>query len=120
MRLYQSAVYCDACGRQIEEDLGRRDDNDSEAYPQYFGDDGESDSPQHCANGADCRDALRLAAYGLRKRDPLYGAETRAVGTLFGTLTEDGVRYVRDLMRQKSRTPYQRALHRSWREFYQV
>jgi hypothetical protein len=130
MYVYQADLYCDACGRQIRSDLDQvfaenevspgTDEDDSDRYPQWADDDDETDSPTHCASGAECRDEIDLQVYGLGKRAKLHGAESRYVGAALGTLNENGQTYARDLMREWKRTPYQRALHRAWRALYQL
>lgn len=56
---------------------------DSDYIPQWADDDEERDSPQHCAAGADCLQALTLTRNGLPYK----------VGYLFGRLTRDGYDY---------------------------
>lgn len=90
--IYQADVWCDDCGRAICKRLKRDgkapadpDDEwsfDSDDYPKRAGDDEESDTPQHCAAGADCLNAIELP--------------NGKVGLLFGELTSDGVQYVKD------------------------
>ena len=92
MYIYQADVWCDDCGRAICERLtqeGKAPANpadectfDSDDYPKPADDRGEADTPQHCAAGADCLNAIELPS--------------RLVGLLFGELTPDGVAYVKN------------------------
>lgn len=91
--IYQADVWCDDCGKAICKRLkaeGKAPANpadeysyDSDEYPKRAGDDDESDSPQHCAAGEDCLNAITLPSGG-------------KVGYLFGELTADGVAYVKE------------------------
>jgi hypothetical protein len=91
--IYRADVWCDDCGRDICERLTREgkapanpDDEwsfDSDDFPKHASDDDESDSPQHCAAGETCINALELPSGG-------------KVGLLFGELTRDGVEYVKE------------------------
>jgi hypothetical protein len=90
--IYQADVWCDDCALAIRERLQSEGNApkdaldertyDSGEYPKYASDDEESDSPQHCAAGADCCNAVELPS-------------GRKVGYLFGSLTSDGVEYLR-------------------------
>jgi hypothetical protein len=91
--IYQADVWCDDCADAIRKRLQSEghappdpDDEysyDSDEYPKHAGDDDESDTPQHCAAGESCINAVELPS-------------GRKVGMLFGNLTSDGVAYVRD------------------------
>lgn len=91
--IYQADVWCDACGRAIcrrlkaagkaPADPSDEWSYDSDDYPKITGDDEEADSPQHCAAGEDCLNAIKLP----------NGSK---VGFLFGELTCDGVAYVKE------------------------
>jgi hypothetical protein len=121
MYAYQAELYCDACGERLERELaaaGVTDSGDSDEYPQGAPA-GETDAPNHCASGAECLEAVELEAYGLEPGAELHGAETRRIGALLDeTLTPDGREYVLELLAWPQPTPYQRALHRLWRETY--
>jgi hypothetical protein len=90
--IYQADVWCDDCGKAICEQLQKAglapanpaDEHtfDSDEYPKRAGDDDESDSPQHCAAGEDCLNAIVLPGGN--------------VGFLFGELTAVGVEYVKE------------------------
>jgi hypothetical protein len=96
--IYCAEIYCDDCGEEIKKDIlaehpdfnGRFDDEfnyDSDDFPKYANDDGESDHPQHCGAGSDCINAIEL-----------FG-NTR-IGDLIGTnLTADGIKYVKNAVR---------------------
>jgi len=91
--IYQADVWCDDCGRTICERLTKEGkapadpsnqwSYDSDDYPKRTGDDEESDTPQHCAAGENCLNAVTLPSGG-------------KVGFLFGELTRDGIQYVKD------------------------
>ena len=91
--IYQADVYCDDCGEAICRRLKREglapenpDDEwtfDSDEYPKRADDDDEADTPQHCAAGEECINALELPS-------------GEKVGFLFGELTRDGVEYVKE------------------------
>ena len=91
--IYQADVWCDDCGEAICERLTREgnapanpDDEwsfDSDEYPKHASDDDESDTPQHCAAGEHCLNAVTLPS-------------GEKVGLLFGELTADGVEYVKE------------------------
>ena len=90
--IYQADVWCNDCARYICKRIRREgnapanpfDENlyDSDNYPKHAPDDEESDSPQHCVAGKSCFNAIELPS-------------GRKVGLLFGSLTSDGVEYVR-------------------------
>jgi hypothetical protein len=92
--IYQADVWCDDCANAIRKrllDEGRapesREDEylfDSDEYPKIASDDEESDSPQHCAAHESCLNAIELPS-------------GRKVGLLFGGLTTEGVRFVREV-----------------------
>jgi hypothetical protein len=91
--IYQADLWCDDCADAIREQVQARghapadpDDEhtyDSDEYPKHAGDDDESDCPQHCGAGETCLNAIELPS-------------GRKVGLLFGSLTSDGVDYVRE------------------------
>ena len=57
---------------------------DSDEFPKFAADSGESDCPQHCGAGEDCLEAIELPS-------------GRKVGALLSTdLTDDGVRYTQE------------------------
>lgn len=86
--IYKADVYCNDCGEAIRQRLtteGKAPANpsdewsyDSDDFPKVAGDDERSDSPQHCACGENCVNAVEIVK----------------VGFLFGELTRDGVDYV--------------------------
>jgi len=91
--IYQADVWCDDCGETIRSRIHRHGeapvdpDNectfDSSEYPKHIDDDEESDTPQHCAAGEDCFNAITLPS-GFK------------AGLLFGELTDEGVKYVKE------------------------
>ena len=91
--IYQADVWCDDCANAIRRrllDEGRapecREDEDlydSDTYPKYIPDDVESDSPEHCAAGEKCLNAIELPS-------------GHKVGQLFGSLTVEGYERVRE------------------------
>lgn len=62
---------------------------DSDSYPKRGGNNEESDTPQHCAAGGRCLNAITLLSGG-------------KVGFLFGELTLDGVAYVKEAIAERS------------------
>lgn len=125
MYIYQADLWCDSCGEKIKADLAveaHEDTGDSEDVPQYADESqSETDSPSHCAAGADCLEAEDLGHYGLEDGATLHGAESRRVGALLNEgLTEEGVKYVREIVSAPARTEYQGALHALWRERFGI
>lgn len=149
--MYQAELYCEECGEKLAEKLiteGKLpkdafrfvhsgdeitivlDENayDSDDFPKYVGDPGSSDSPDHCASGSECVNALDLAPYhGLlthetipgTNRKVLQGAETRKIGAwLENDLTGEGEAALTEMVNKRNPTPYQSALHAFWREVY--
>ncbi len=110
MYVYQADVWCDDCGRAICKRLtqdGKAPANttdecsfDSDDYPKQAEED-ESDTPQHCAAGAGCLNAI--------------GLPNRKVGLLFGELTGDGVQYVKDAIADGFGD---KEVVKLWQEFY--
>jgi hypothetical protein len=90
--IYCADMWCDDCADAIRKRLQWQehappDPNDersydSDEYPKHADDDEESDTPQHCAAGEECLNAVELPS-------------GHKVGVLFGVLTSDGVDYVR-------------------------
>ncbi len=80
--LIRSDIRCKAKGAELPFNPGDERTYDSDEYPKYASDDEESDSPQHCASGESCLNAVELPS-------------GRKVGLLFGSLTSDGVAYLR-------------------------
>src|SRR5438477_360639 len=106
--VFQAALYCEACGERLKEDLDTRgveDSGDSDDYPQgpYPEGGGESDSPQHCDSGEECATAERLGR--------------RAVGAfLENPLTDEGRAYVEQAVAEN---PESEAVKR-WADFYEI
>ena len=98
MYIYQADVYCDTCGREIRNTLrkeanypkypDREDTYDSDEFPKPC-DECESDSPDHCAAGETCLNAITLPS-------------GRKVGLLMGELTRDGVEYVKEAAKART------------------
>ncbi len=94
--IYAADIYCDDCGEAIRQRLtaeGKAPADptdewsyDSDDFPKVAGDDDESDSPQHCACGENCLNAVEI--------------EGGKVGLLFGELTSDGVDYVEEAIEE--------------------
>jgi hypothetical protein len=90
--IYQADVWCDDCADAIRADLRSKGcapedptdecSFDSDDYPKHASDDDAADSPQHCAAGEECFNAIELPS-------------GRKIGQLLGGLTPDGVDYVR-------------------------
>jgi hypothetical protein len=108
--VYAADLYCEDCGRAIQDELkddGHEDTGDSEEYPQgpYPDGGGESDGPAHCGADAKCINAMTLAGV--------------TIGAWLGNpLTEEGVRYLQEMLDAPNPSPYQRALHDFWRRVY--
>lgn len=95
--IYCADNWCDECADAIKADLAatkQLPDNpldeytyDSDEYPKEAGDDEESDTPTHCAAGAECLNAISLPS-GYK------------VGLLFGGLTVEGITYVQEAIRE--------------------
>ena len=111
--IYCADVWCDDCGKAICKQLqadgnapANPDDEytfDSDEYPKRACDDEESDSPQHCAAGEDCLNAIMLPSGG-------------KVGYLFGELTAVGVEYVKEAIAENS--AYWNEIAELWEEYY--
>jgi len=122
MYVYQAETYCDSCGARIAaeldagpEPIALRDDSDH--YPQGPYPEEETDGPNHCDSQSECLEGIDLTAYG--PIPELHGAEARTIGAPTNDgLTEEGVRYLREMLADRPRTPYQVALHRYWQELY--
>lgn len=102
--IYQAELFCDDCGKAICKDRKAQllakgltaeqfakayeDERnyDSDEYPKYVANIGESDSPNHCGSGEECLNAVVLTD-GVK------------VGELLSTeLTEVGADYVREVV----------------------
>ena len=113
--IYLADVWCDDCGRAICERLTREgtapanpDDEwtfDSDEYPKRASDDDESDTPQHCAAGEECINAIELPSGG-------------KVGLLFGELTRDGVEYVKEAIAEAQEGLGSKEVVDLWRQHY--
>jgi hypothetical protein len=104
--VFRGALYCEACGRGIAEELAARggeDTGDSDDFPQGPCPDGggEADTPQHCDDGPDCIEA-----------EELDGARVGAF--LENPLTRDGYAYVAAAAEREPANP----VVRMWLEFY--
>ena len=96
--IYDADLWCDDCGKGFIDDIHKAgtapaDPNDeysydSDDYPKYVGDAGESDSPHHCAAGMCCINAITLS-------------DGSKVGALITEeLTEEGREYVRQAIKE--------------------
>jgi hypothetical protein len=91
--IYQADVWCDDCGEAICQRLKREGKApadptdewtfDSDEYPKRAGDADEMDTPQHCASGEYCVNAIMLPS-------------GEKVGYLFSEFTLDGMEYVKE------------------------
>jgi hypothetical protein len=116
--IYQADVWCDDCGEAIRERLTREgmapanpEDEwsyDSDDFPKRASDDEESDSPQHCAAGEHCVNAVMLPS-------------GEKVGYLFGELTTVGVAYVEEAIEGAAAEPctWCKEVADLWKEHYQ-
>ena len=113
--IYLADVWCDACGRAICRRLKREgkapanpDDEwtfDSDEYPKRAGDDEEADTPQNCAAGEECINAIELPSGG-------------KVGLLFGELTRDGVEYVKEAIAEAQEGVGSEEVVNLWQQHY--
>lgn len=124
MYAYQADTYCDSCGAAIARQLLANPadavilKDDSDHFPQYAQEEAV-DYPDHCASGSECLEAIDLTDYGLRNVTRLYGSEERKVGAILNNgLTEHGEAYLKEMLSEPLRTPYQVALHKLWREVF--
>ena len=91
--IYRADVWCNDCGRANRKRLlheGKapahpedETDYDSDDFPKRACDNDESDTPEHCAAGEHCLNAITLPS-------------GQKIGFLFGELTLDGIQYVKD------------------------
>jgi hypothetical protein len=113
--IYQADVWCDDCGRAIcrrlkraalaPENPGDEWSFDSDEYPKRAGDDEEADTPQHCASGEECINALTLPDGG-------------KVGLLFGELTAVGVEYVKEAIAEAEEGFGSKQVTDLWQQHY--
>lgn len=95
MFIYCADVYCNKCGEAIKarileetgddpEKFSDESDYDSDEFPKGpYSDNQESNTPQHCASGAECLDPVEI------------GGEN--YGYFFeNDLTSDGIKYLRE------------------------
>ena len=96
--IYQADLYCDDCGRHIRDtldeqgkrpaDAGDHSSFDSDEYPKYVANVGESDCPDHCGSHEHCLNARTLPS-------------GQKIGVLLHTdLTTAGVEYVREAIEE--------------------
>jgi len=120
--IYNADIWCDDCGQVLAAEAeaeGRTESGDSDDYPSIGHLEEETDSPQHCAACENCENAIDLCMWGLKETDELIGAEHRYIGDICGDeLTPDGARYLKEMLAEPCRTPYQEALHNLWREHF--
>ena len=74
-------------------------------YPKRAGDDDESDTPQHCAAGEECINAVTLPS-------------GEKVGYLFGELTAVGVEYVKEAVTEAEEDLGSKEVTDHWQEHY--
>jgi|SRR5882724_1487903 len=115
MYIYRADVYCDDCGDKIKDRLDQKldpkgqpgetykdtDNGESDSYPQYV-EEGESDSPSHCAAGEDCENAV--------------GAGDMRVGCILGWITDAGRDYVIERLADERRSE----VVLLWREHFNI
>lgn len=116
--IFQADLWCHDDGVLIRQELraegrGPEDEEDeysydSDEFPKEVSEEGESDSPSHCAAGADCVNAIELPSGG-------------RIGQWLGTeLTWDGVDYVCSAVTgdMDSVEAHSRQVGRLWRYLY--
>lgn len=129
MYIYRAETWCDSCGERLRGELLRADSGppdiddewsyDSDDFPKGPVAREATDGPDHCAAGADCLEGILLVEYGLEGSAEMFGAESHTIGALLSDgLTDDGVAYLAEMLREDSPTPYQEALHRYWRAVF--
>ena len=90
--IYNADVYCSDCGEQIIKTLNpSQDTGDSDDYPQGPTDQGESDCPEHCGS---CGVFLE------------------------NSMTDEGYRYLREMLSDAPVNEDQAAVHATWIAFY--
>lgn len=116
--MYQADLYCRDDGKMIRAELdaaGKRPEDpgdehsyDSDEYPKGPFYDESSDSPSHCAAGADCVNAIELPV-------------GHKIGQWLGNgLTRDGADYTTDTVKEdlNSNSVYQTQVGRLWRKLF--
>lgn len=114
--IYCADIYCEECGEAIRQQLrnegkapkhpGNESSYDSDQYPKgpFPDGGGECDQPQHCANQADCFNAIEFE-------------DGHKVGVWLGNpLTEEGVRYTREMIAESYGE--KNAVTALWQEYY--
>jgi hypothetical protein len=114
--IYAAEMYCDDCGKAICDsiqaeghapaapaDPGDEYSYDSGDYPKHVDGTAESDTPEHCASGSGCFNAIGFA------KGPAIGA------WLENALTCDGEDYVIEEVREEHGCPDVFAL---WKGYY--
>lgn len=115
MYIYQADLWCNDCGKAICRKLTRDrkapadpDDEtsfDSDDYPKRADEREESDTPQHCAAGKQCLNAITLPS-------------GRKIGALFGELTPDGLAYVKDAIVEANEGMGDREVTDLWQQHF--
>jgi hypothetical protein len=129
MYVYRADTYCDSCGARLRAGLivsglapADPDDEwtyDSDDFPKGPVAEEPTDSPDHCASGDECLEAVHLGRYGLLPLAPLFGAEEARIGALLSDgLTDAGLAWLAETLAETDLTPYQRALHAYWSEAF--
>lgn len=113
--IYCADIWCDDCGRKICKRLKREGNApadptdegsyDSDEYPKRASDDEEADTPQHCASGEHCINAVTLSSGG-------------KVGLLFGELTAVGVEYVKEAIAEAEAGMGSKEVTDLWQQHY--
>ena len=107
--IYCADIFCDACGSEIRKrifdtdlrpaNFGDEMSYDSDEFPKWVGDDEESDCPQNCGSGEYCLEADVLPS-------------GHKIGKQFGSLTPDGVDYLKEAIEEGGEVA------EFWAEFY--
>ena len=115
MYIYQAELWCNDCGKAICQKLKRAgkapenpDDEssfDSDDYPKRADEREESDTPQHCAAGKQCLNAITLPS-------------GRKIGALFGELTPDGLAYVKNAIVEANEGMGDKEVVALWQEHF--
>ncbi len=100
--IYASNIWCEECGKAIHERIMSKMAFNSDDFPKgpYPDGGGESDSPQHCAAGPDCLNAIE------------FDDGVKIGAWLENKLTEKGIKYVNNAITKGSE------ISEMWADYY--
>lgn len=119
--IYDADIYCEDCGKAIQDELRKDKDlmrrkkeglTDSDDWPEgpYPHGGGEADGPQHCGTHEGCLNEIRLEWKGK--------PAGKVSVFLENPLTDEGVRYLCEMVSERGSSPYQKAVHKLWLDYY--